>query len=357
MCDCASLSSPPPDVGAGKSGLRHCSLIPGSRRYKLRFHSNPCKSIKLLKDLASGNQRFRITRGIQVRVYASSGESSHRRVESDDGPVHAAAPLDDRLDFLGLKREVEKEESPSDGGEDVRETVEQTRPRRRVMKRSSLMAKQVISMRSARSLGFVSQLWVDTRSWVVVLLEARPNLLSGENDKFYLEDVCQVGDVVLVQDESWIENNELRMAKLDTLVGYRVITSNRLNLGKVRGYTFDINSGVVDSVELDSLGISIIPSSLVSTYCLFVEDVLEVVADTIVVNEDAVSRVKMLTKGFLDTPNTITSGNDLDGYSDSGKRRARVVQSRQLKWTDSKHQKAPNKMREFEDDWDLPMDY
>lgn len=36
------------------------------------------------------------------------------------------------------------------------------RGERRVMKRSSLMAKQVISMSSALSLGFVSQLWVDT---------------------------------------------------------------------------------------------------------------------------------------------------------------------------------------------------
>lgn len=33
---------------------------------------------------------------------------------------------------------------------------------RQVMRRSSLMAKQVISMSSALSLGFVSQLWVDT---------------------------------------------------------------------------------------------------------------------------------------------------------------------------------------------------
>ena len=34
----------------------------------------------------------------------------------------------------------------------------------------------------------------------------------------------------------------------------------------------------------------------VSTYCLFVEDVLDIVSDTIVVHEDAVSRVQWLTQ-------------------------------------------------------------
>lgn len=42
--------------------------------------------------------------------------------------------------------------------------------RKDVLRRSTMLAKQVISMESALSLGFVSQLWVDTRSVSVVLL-------------------------------------------------------------------------------------------------------------------------------------------------------------------------------------------
>lgn len=38
------------------------------------------------------------------------------------------------------------------------------RPRRQMMKRSTMIAKQVISIQSALTLGFVSQLWVDTTS-------------------------------------------------------------------------------------------------------------------------------------------------------------------------------------------------
>ena len=75
------------------------------------------------------------------------------------------------------------------------------------------------------------------------------------------------------------------------------------------------------------------------------------------VSEISLRNLICQSQGFLDTSNAITSGSDLDEYSDTGKRRARVVQSRRLKWSDSKHQKTPNKMREFEDDWDLPMDY
>lgn len=52
------------------------------------------------------------------------------------------------------------------GGPDLR--------RKELLRRSTMLAKQVISMQSALSLGFVSQLWVDTRSVSVVF----PNLVS-----------------------------------------------------------------------------------------------------------------------------------------------------------------------------------
>nr|CAD1839905.1 unnamed protein product [Ananas comosus var. bracteatus] len=201
--------------------------------------------------------------------------------------------------------------------------------------------RRVISVRSARSLGFISQLWVDTTLWVVALVEVRPNLLSGEIEKFLLEDIYQVGDIVLVQDESVIEN-ELKMIGLDSLVGYNVVTSGRQNVGKVRGFTFNINSGAVESLELDSFGFSIIPASLVSTYSLFVEDILEVFNDTILVHDDAVSRVQRITKGIWDTQNKHGHGDQSGKYYRFRRR-------------------SGNKFRRMrnvdDDDWDLPMDY
>ncbi|XP_031396996.1 uncharacterized protein LOC116207983 isoform X2 [Punica granatum] len=216
---------------------------------------------------------------------------------------------------------------------------------RQVMRRSSLMAKQVISMSSALSLGFVSQLWVDTATWMVVIVEVRSNLLSGESERFLLEEICQVGDVVLVENENVLEN-ELKMLGLETLVGYEVVTPGRRTIGKVRGYTFNINSGAVESLELDSFGISIIPSSL---------DVLEVASDRVVVHEAAASRIQRLTKGLWDNQKKVRTMDEFDEYSDFEKPE-RSSKGRSTRRGFSSRKFHPT-VGETEDDWDLPMDF
>ncbi|XWS09519.1 hypothetical protein CRYUN_Cryun40dG0091500 [Craigia yunnanensis] len=226
--------------------------------------------------------------------------------------------------------------------------------RRQVMKRSNMVAKQVISIQSAQSLGFVSQLWVDTSSWLVLVVEVRPSLLAGESERFLLQDINKVGDVVLVEDERVMEN-DFKMIRLETLIGYRVVTPGHRNIGKVRGYTFNINSGAVESLELDSFGISIIPSSLVSTYALLVEDVLEVIADIVVVHEAGASRIQRLTKGFLDAHSASISIDEHTEYADD-KGPVRFGDGRRTQRGFS-GQKSRSKMREADDDLELPMDY
>lgn len=54
--------------------------------------------------------------------------------------------------------------SEEDGGREGKMSGRSSRRRRQMARRSGLLAKQVISVRSARSLGFVSQLWVDAAS-------------------------------------------------------------------------------------------------------------------------------------------------------------------------------------------------
>ncbi|RZS16704.1 hypothetical protein BHM03_00048768 [Ensete ventricosum] len=209
-----------------------------------------------------------------VEISSSDGDATRLAPElgSEEERAGFEAATPSSFDFLELKRELEKEEEmvsdkrglvedlipPGGRGSTELESADEGRlvsrvgvkGRRQIMKRSNLLAKQVISIQSAQSLGFVSQLWVDTRSfinllvstsnlfqWMVVLVEVRPNLLSGEMEKFLLEDVRQVkllsvGDVVLVEDESVMEN-ELKMTGLETLVGYNVVTSGRHDVGKV----------------------------------------------------------------------------------------------------------------------------
>ncbi|CBI18024.3 hypothetical protein VitviT2T_011937 [Vitis vinifera] len=290
--------------------------------------------------------------GFETKGVDSSTSSAFDFLELEEqegrtGEKSAGNPEDEDLVRVGGGSELE-------GAEKVDERLG-LRSGRQVMRRSNMLAKQVISIRSALSLGFVSQLWVDTTSWMVLVIEVRPNLLSGELERFLLEDVSRVGDVVLVQDES-VMDNEYKMLGLETLVGYNVVTPGRRNIGKVRGYTFNINSGAVESLELDSFGISLIPSSLVSTYALFVEDVLEVVSDTVIVHEVAASRIQRLTKGFWDARKGGTSIDEPGEYSDFASKRVRSDHSQSTR-RNFRNKKFRPKVREMEDDWELPMDY
>lgn len=225
---------------------------------------------------------------------------------------------------------------------------------KQLMKRSSMLAKQVIGIQSALAFGFITQLWVDTSSWLVLEVEVRPNLLSSESGKFLLEDIKRIGDVVLVQDDR-IMLYEFRPVGLETLVGYNVVTPGQAQLGKVRGYTFDINSGAVESLELDAFGYSIIPSSLVSTYALLTEDVLEVVSDTVIVHEAAASRIQRLTKGFLGTNSTEISSINRR-YNDLEEESRRPNKSRKSRRKSSKR-KFYRGISDLDDDLELPMDY
>ncbi|KAE9618221.1 hypothetical protein Lal_00041826 [Lupinus albus] len=275
----------------------------------------------------------------------TEGRRRRRRLREGEDLIRIQQQGDDDDDDGGV--DFEKDEKSKGKLVGIRKV-------KQIIRRSNLLAKQVISIRSALSLGFVSQLWVDTTSWKVLFAEVRPNLLSGDSEKFLLEDISQVGDVILVQDESVIEN-DFKMIGLETLVGYKVITPSQRNIGKVRGYTFSINSGAVEELELDSFGLSIIPSTLVSTYSLVVEDVLEVVSDAVVVSEAAASRIQRLSKGLLGNQNVGSSMDDFEDYeyeqpmiSDNVSRRRKSSFGRK---------KGNERDWDNEDNWELPMDY
>ncbi|XP_027177301.1 uncharacterized protein LOC113776362 isoform X1 [Coffea eugenioides] len=278
---------------------------------------------------------------------------STRRGGDKGGKEGERKPTGEDEEGLDVGRpEPEEEEEEDSGGPVVCKGIAKGTRRRQIMKRSTMIAKQVISIQSALSLGFVSQLWVDTNAWAVLFVEVKPNLLSSELERFSLDELAKVGDVVLVEDESVMEN-DFKLIGLETLVGYTVATPGRRNIGKVRGYNFDINSGVVESLEIDSFGISIIPSSLVSTYALLVEDVLEVLPDTVVVHEAAASRIQRLTKGFWGGGQKMGGSVDDDdefeeccGYGGSGKRNLSRARG-----------KFPGEVVERADEWELPMDY
>ncbi|CAK8542120.1 unnamed protein product [Lathyrus sativus] len=256
-----------------------------------------------------------------------SGKSENELREDDLIRVRGDGEGDDGVD-------LRKDDKVEKFGGNIR-----LRKVKQVIRRSNLLAKQVISIQSALSLGFVSQLWVDTTSWIVLFVEVRSNLLSGDSEKFLLEDITQVGDVVLVPDER-VMDSEYRMIGLETLV---------------RGYNFSINSGAVEELEIDSFGLSIIPSSLVSTYSLMVEDVLEVVSDAVVVHEAAALRIQRLSKGILGNQNVGISVDDVDDYE--SEQSATYGGASRRRKSFGRKKPNPRDWDRNEDNWELPMDY
>ncbi|KAK3405023.1 hypothetical protein EUGRSUZ_K01292 [Eucalyptus grandis] len=385
MCDCVpSPPPPPPSLLPGNRKLASTASFPTPRarrfatRRPLTFRNPTYAGHPAAKsaggapgrgaDFGSRDREFYGRLGLKddgeerFELETDRGGGAGSREGSGSGGSDAAEGGNVGAD-MPARSGVEEEEVllSGDGGdagvalrrEEESESKLRVRGGRQVMRRSSMVAKQVISIESALGLGFVSQLWVDIASWNVVIVEVRPNLLSGDSERFPLEDVCQVGDVVLVENERVMEN-ELKMVGLETLVGYEVVTPGRRSIGKVRGYTFNVNSGALESLELDSFGISIIPSSLVSTYALFVEDVLEVASDKVFVHEAAAARLQRLTKGWWGAQKVGKSFNEVEEYYDleedglANDRRTR---------REFRRRRSRPKSRENQDDLDLPMDF
>ncbi|XP_057804389.1 uncharacterized protein LOC131019809 isoform X5 [Salvia miltiorrhiza] len=214
-------------------------------------------------------------------------------------------------------------------GFDGRRRIDAAKSRRQMMRRSSVMAKQVISIRSALTLGFVTQLWVDTSSWVVMVVEVKPSLLSGDSERFLLKEITQV--VLEIQFELHCNSSSFyfyphqiwEVIKLMQMVGDVVLVEDEIVME--------------DDTKLIGL------ETLVSTYALSVDDVLEVFPDTVVVRDAAVSRLQRLTKGFWDGKNKeLEEQLDGEGYAE-----------RQRKSRKSRR----NRRKSVDDDWELPMDF
>ncbi|KAG7569657.1 PRC-barrel-like superfamily [Arabidopsis thaliana x Arabidopsis arenosa] len=301
-----------------------------------RSHVSPIHKIDTLSSSKSGAQCY-----FDSKNSAFLGQSSKRIVF-----CLSSSSLPNEEDVVHQTVDIDSAELPGesdliqvDGDNDL--NITGSRGFKQTTTRSNLVAKQVISIQSALSLGFISQLWVDTSSWLVLVVDVKPSLLSGESERFLLKDIVRVGDVVLVNDETVLDT-EFKMVGLETLVGYRVVTPGRRNIGKVRGYSFNINSGIVESLELDSFGVTIIPSSLVSTYRLDVEDIIEVLQDIVVVHEDAASRKQRLTKGLWDGQfdSEYSDVEELESSSDRRRRR--------------RNNRSNRKKRDLDDDeWDI----
>jgi sporulation protein YlmC with PRC-barrel domain len=166
------------------------------------------------------------------------------------------------------------------------------------VQRSALLSKPIITRTSGTNLGVVNQLWVDTNNWKVVALDVRPNMFFGEMDSVLLDKLKQIGDVILVHDESDAQSH-IVLYGLNYLVGSEVVTEVGGYLGKVRDYTFNPEDGQVTQIHFDALGAPAVPSSVLSTYSVSCGEIVSVGPDRVVVASGAESRVQQLSSGVM----------------------------------------------------------
>lgn len=170
-----------------------------------------------------------------------------------------------------------------------------------IRQRSDLLGTQVITRDRGKRLGVVSQLWVDIDRREVVAVSLRENILAiaGIPRFMYLSNVREIGDVILVDDESVIED-ELDVEAYSNLINSEVITETGEPLGRVRGFKFETESSKVVSLIIASLGLPQIPDQFISTYELPIEEVVSSGPNRLIVFEGAEQRLQQLTVGVLE---------------------------------------------------------
>lgn len=169
--------------------------------------------------------------------------------------------------------------------------------------RADILGTQVITRDTGKRLGIVTQLWVDIDRREVVAFGLRENMLSGVlsniQQTMLLSDVRQLGDVVLVDDDTVLDN-EIDVEAFSSLINCEVITETGELLGKVRGFKFNVKDGRVTSIVIASLGIPQIPDQLISTYELSMDEVVSSGPDRLIVFEGSEEKLVQISVGVLE---------------------------------------------------------
>jgi sporulation protein YlmC with PRC-barrel domain len=175
-----------------------------------------------------------------------------------------------------------------------------------IRQRSDILGTQVITRDTGKRLGIVSQMWVDIDRREVVALGLRENLLAIGNmpRAMLLSRICQIGDVILVDDESVLDD-DVDVEAYSPLINSEVITETGEPLGRVRGFKFDTEDGKVCSLIIGSLGIPQIPDRIggfetLSTYELPVEDIVSSGPNRLIVFEGSEEKLVQLTVGVME---------------------------------------------------------
>tara|TARA_Y100001968_G_scaffold244407_1_gene228463 strand:+ start:78 stop:1106 length:1029 start_codon:yes stop_codon:yes gene_type:complete len=176
-------------------------------------------------------------------------------------------------------------------------------PSDRLWLRSELMGTQVITRDGGRRLGVVGEVVVDIDRREVIALGLRDNpltrFLPGLPRWMTLDRICQVGDVILVDSTDSL-SDEFLPDRYSKVINSQVITESGQQLGRVLGFSFDIETGELISLVMGALGVPILGEGVLSTWEITVDEIVSSGADRIIVYEGAEEKLKQLNSGVLE---------------------------------------------------------
>ena len=176
-------------------------------------------------------------------------------------------------------------------------------PSDRLWLRSELMGTQVITTDTGRRLGVVGEVVVDIDRREVVALGLRDNpltrFLPGLPKWMPLESIKQVGDVILVDSLDSLNDN-FTPERYSKVINCQVITESGELLGRVLGFSFDIETGELISLVMGAIGVPLLGEGVLSTWEIPVDEIVSSGTDRIIVYEGAEEKLNQLSSGFLE---------------------------------------------------------
>ena len=176
-------------------------------------------------------------------------------------------------------------------------------PSDRLWLRSELMGTQVITTDTGRRLGVVGEVVVDIDRREVVALGLRDNpltrFLPGLPKWMPLESIKQVGDVILVDSLESLSDS-FSPERYGKVINCQVITESGQLLGRVLGFSFDIETGDLISLVMGAIGVPLLGEGVLSTWEIPVDEIVSSGTDRIIVYEGAEDKLNQLSSGLLE---------------------------------------------------------
>jgi len=230
-------------------------------------------------------------------------------------------------------------------------------PSERLWLRSELMGTQVITTDTGRRLGVVGEVVVDIDRREVVALGLRDNpltrFLPGLPKWMPLESIKQVGDVILVDSLDSLSES-FSPERYGKVINCQVITESGQLLGRVLGFSFDIETGDLISLVMGAVGVPLLGEGVLSTWEIPVEEIVSSGTDRIIVYEGAEEKLKQLSSGLLEKLGVGGSSWDereSNGYS------ANIVPVENQLLSGSESEQQNNLIEEFEEEVVEQNDY